>query len=131
MIEEAEDKSEPQTQAWRRWLKVALATPAAILVGLYSFVVLVNPFSSGRFSPVKAIDHVTPADRLGRISVIRDTRFDGGIFGSSIAYNLDPVRVAAGTGWRIAQIAVQGTTPANHLTLARAFNRLRDRGPSL
>jgi hypothetical protein len=116
----AEDESRRQ---WRNWLCALLSLAAGCSVLLYAAVVLIDPFSTGRFSLTQRIDFTTSNSRLANAGLVRDLQFDGAILGDSTAFALDPVRIAGTSKWRIAQLAIPAATPANILTVARAFER--------
>jgi hypothetical protein len=108
---------------WRNWLSCLISLSVAFNALLYSAVVLVDPFSTGRFSLTQRIDFVTSNTRLASAGLVRDPQFNGAIIGDSVAFPLDPAKVAGYSGWRIAQLAVPAATPANMLIVARAFER--------
>jgi hypothetical protein len=92
---------------------------------LYLAVLVIDPFSTGRFALTQRIDFTTSNVRLGRAGLVRDLRFNGAIFGSSTAFPLDPSRAAAGTGWRLAQLSIPAALPPDQMVVARAFERRR------
>jgi hypothetical protein len=116
---------------WRHWLWRFGGVFAATSVGLYLCVILVDPFSTGRFALTQRIDVATPVSRLAKVGIVRDPEFNAAIFGSSLGVPLDPVEVGAGTGWRVAQLAIEAALPPNQLTVARAFERHHRLGAAL
>lgn len=111
---------------WRRWLRAFLLT--AIILGgvLYAGVVLIDPFSTGRFSLAQGVDIASRNARLIKGGVARDPRFDAAIFGSSTGYALDPQKIGDGSGWTVAQLAIPATLPPSQLLVARAFQGHRN-----
>jgi hypothetical protein len=118
-------------RAWRHWLWRFGGLFAATSVGLYLCVILVDPFATGRFALTQRIDVATPVSRLAKAGVVRDPQFNAAIFGSSMGMPLDPAKVGAGTGWRVAQLAIEAALPPNQLTVARAFERHHRTGDAL
>lgn len=119
------DESSRDARFWRRWLATFLVTVGLPGVLLYVSVVLIDPFSTGRFALTQAIDIASHNPRLIKGAVARDPRFDAAVFGSSTGYPLDPQKIGAETGWTVAQLAVPAALPTNQLVVARAFQRPR------
>lgn len=114
---------EAKRRQWRNWLHTLLLVAVAGGALLYLAVVLIDPFSTGRFSLTQRIDITTSNTRLAKAGLVRDPRFDAAIFGDSTAFPLDPTKIAGTSGWRLAQLAIPAATPANILTVARSFER--------
>lgn len=108
---------------WRRWLAVLLLMAVAIGATTYTAVILIDPFSTGRFSLTQRTDFTTSFPRLAFAGLVRDPQFNGAILGDSTASSLDPAAIAGSSGWRIAQLAIQAATPANIFTMARSYAR--------
>ncbi len=108
---------------WRRWLAAFLLTAGVLGAVLYAGVVLIDPFSTGRFSLTQDIDIASRNPRLIKEAVARDPRFDAAIFGSSTGYPLDPQKIGTGSGWDVAQLAIPATLPPSQLLVARSFQR--------
>src|SRR5262245_62393216 len=89
----------------------------------YLVVVLIDPFSTGRFSLTQRIDFATENKRLYGAGLVRDLRFNAALFGDSTSFALDPSTIAGASGWRMAQLSVPAATPGNILTIASAFAR--------
>jgi hypothetical protein len=98
---------------------------------LYTDVVLIDPFSTGRFGLSHRIDFASRNTRLVYAGLVRDAGFDGAIFGSSTAVPLDPEKIAVGTAWRFAHLSILAALPQNQLTVARAFARYHSKMPTL
>jgi hypothetical protein len=120
-----------ETRAWRVWLWTMLASLVAPGLALYCAVLLVDPFSTGRFALTQRIDIAADNPRFGRVGLVRDPQFNGAVFGSSMGFPLDPARMSEGTGWRIAQLAIWATPPLDQLSVAGAFDRYHRERPSL
>jgi hypothetical protein len=110
---------------WARWLGTFVAILAGLFVACYAFVVLIDPFSTGRFALTQRIDRV-PHDSwfwFAKAGLIRDAQFDAILLGSSVAGTLDPVHIGEIAGRNILQAALYGAFPHNLLTVSRAFDR--------
>jgi hypothetical protein len=117
--------------AWRAWIWIFLGTMLILFPALYLAVLVIDPFSTGRFALTQQIDFTTRNVRLGRAGLVRDLQFNGAIFGSSTAFPLDPSRAAAGTGWRLAQLSIPAALPPDQMAVARAFERRRHNASTL
>jgi hypothetical protein len=116
---------------WRRWLAAFLLTTVLLGTTLYAVIVLVDPFSTGRFTLVQGVDIASRNARLLKGAVARDAQFDAAIFGSSTGYPLDPQRIGEGTNWTVAQLAIPASLPPSQLLVARTFQRHRSGRASL
>lgn len=112
-----------ETPRWRRWLVAFGLTAAGLAAVVYAAVVLIDPYSTGRFSPVQRIDLASSNPRLVKGALVRDLRFDAAIFGSSTGYPLDPQNVGGPSGWRVAQLGIPAALPPSQLVVARAYQR--------
>jgi hypothetical protein len=123
-IEEISRGSPLATDArWSIWLWTFLSLSVGCNILLYCAVVLIDPFSTGRFALTQRVDLATENTLLVRAGLVRDRQFDGAIIGASSGLFLDPINIAQGTRWRIAQLGAMAASPASQLTLARAFER--------
>jgi len=111
------------TRPWRRWLAVFAGTTFVVGAVVYLAVLLIDPFATGRFTPIKSIELASNNPRLLKAGLVRDPRFDGAIFGSSTGYPLDPQRIGDASGWRVAQYAIPASLPPSQLRVARAYQR--------
>src|SRR6202521_1926374 len=116
---------------WRRWLAilvVALATGALLFLAL---VVVIDPYSSGHFTPFTSVD-ITTFNRLymnaGRV---RDTRFDAAIFGTSTSILIDPAPIGQATAHRFVLLSIEGAYPPEHHYLVDRFDRLHRDKPAI
>ena len=117
-------------RAWRTWIAITLSAGLSATALLWVAVVLIDPYSSGRFALTQRIDLATENARLADAGLVRDQQFDGAIFGDSTAVAIDPRVVAQGTGWSIAQLAFPASVE-NMLTIAAAFERFHPDRPTL
>jgi hypothetical protein len=84
-LELAAGRGADDVRPWRRWLVAFLATTAVVGIAVYLAIVLIDPFATGRFTPVGRIDLASGNPRLDKAGLVRDLRFDAAIFGSSTA----------------------------------------------
>jgi hypothetical protein len=113
--------------SWRRWLAIYAATLAAGVVALWLFVVLSDPFSTGRFTALSGIDIASSVRTHANAGRVRDPTFDSAMIGNSISTRFEPDRINALTGLRVLQLSIPGLGPDEQLTLARAFVRAHQR----
>ncbi len=118
-------------RAWRRWLFTFLATTVVLGAVVYVAIVLIDPFATGRFTPIRSIELASNNPRLLKAGLVRDMRFDAAIFGSSTGYPLDPRKIGDASGWRVAQVAIPASLPPSQLQVARAYQRFHAGQPTL
>lgn len=107
---------------WRAWLRTFALAPIIFAV-VYILTVLLDPFSTGRFSPITRIDIATRNLLYGHAARVRDTTFNAAVVGNSHGLPLDPARLTAATGQRFVQLSAPGLNPSEQLTIARAVMR--------
>ncbi len=116
---------------WRRWLWILAFLTLAPFAALYAIVVVVDPFSTGRFTPITRIDIATHNLTLAHAGRVRDLTFNAAIFANSRGMTLDPVRLTALTGRPFVQLSGYGYGPQEVITIAHAFVRHhRGRSPA-
>lgn len=120
-----------EARRWRRWLAAFLLTTGLLGTFVYAGVVLVDPFSTGRFTLIQGVDVASRNARLLKGGVARDPQFDAAVFGSSTGFPLDPRRIGNGTGWAVAQLAIPASLPPSQLLVARTFQRYHSNGANL
>jgi len=111
--------------AWQSWLRMLLTLLTALCAGLYIAVVLIDPFSTGRFALTQRIDRASTDTWywFTKAGIIRDQRFDAAIIGSSVSGTLDPVQIGQATGRAIVQLTLYGAGPPDSLLALRSFVR--------
>ena len=122
MRENAHNSGDP-TARWRNWLAVLITLSAVLSGSLYLAVVVIDPMSTGRFALTRRIDYASRNPRLAKAGLVRDSQFNGALISSSSGFPLDPERIAEGTRWRIAQLAIPAAIPVDQLVVTRAFAR--------
>jgi hypothetical protein len=109
--------------ACRRWLITWAIAFAAALALTWTFLLLVDPYDSGRFSPLPQSRAFDSNARTANASRGRNSAFDSAIIGNSTAVALDPARLSESTGnkLRLAQLSVVASGPREQLTVLRWF----------
>lgn len=116
---------------WRAWLWTFAWVPVGF-AAICALTIMLDPYSTGRFTPFTRIDLATRNDVLGHSARSRDTAFNAGIAGDSNALPLEPARLSAATGLRFAQLSGLGLSPGEQLLIARNFIRnRRQQAPAL
>jgi hypothetical protein len=120
------------SRQWRRWLVTLVSIIVGTMAVLYGAVVLLDPFSTGHFTPIARIDIATRNITMGHVARVRDLRFDAAIIGNSHAVTFDPGRLSALTGRAFAQLSSPGYGVREQFVVTRAFVReRRGRAPAL
>lgn len=108
-------------QAYRR---CAIAFLAVFFGGIgltYAFLLVVDPWDTGRF-PTPMPGGVSDIERrTATASRGRDPRFDSAIFGNSRTYSLDPARLSAATGYNFVSLGTPAAGPREEVQVARYF----------
>lgn len=118
---------------WRRTLWqygvgcVVIAMLAAI------FVIVLDPYDSGRFSPFDGYGVPSFGQRLTAASLARAPDTQAAIIGNSTVQLIDPARLTEMTGPRFVSLAIPATGPIEQLAVARWLVRHHDglSGPAL
>jgi hypothetical protein len=115
---------------WRRWIAVYLAVLLGLASAGFLALVLLDPFSTGRLTPIKSFNITTSFRILAHAGRIRNPAFDSAIFGNSRSFPIDPARLSAMTGYRIVHLAMPGMYPPEQLFFLHTFVRQhRGRAP--
>ena len=88
---------------------------------IWCLIVFVDPFSTGRYTPIRRADFATKDVLFGHSSRIRDTYFDAAVAGNSHGIVLNPERLTAALQQHFAQLSSLGLNPNEILSLATAF----------
>ena len=67
----ADDENLGEARPWRRWLVAFLATVVVLGVTVYAAVVLIDPFATGRFTPIRSIELASNNPRLLKAGLVR------------------------------------------------------------
>ncbi len=122
------DSETAAASAWKRWLGKFLTTLSLAAAAILASIVLLDPYSTGRLSPITRVDITVGRRLFENAARVRDLRFDAAIFGNSHAYRLEPARLDRATGRHFVQLAISMTYPNEHMFLMRQFDlRRRER----
>ena len=108
---------------WSRWLVIFLTVTILGATTLWCTVILLDPFSTGRLTPVRRVDVASKNALLGHAARVRDPRFNAAIIGNSHAIPLDPKHIGDATDLRFAQLGIPAILPAEEFIIGRAFQR--------
>jgi hypothetical protein len=115
--------SAARARAWGRWLLCFAATLVGGTALLFLFVVVVDPYSTGRLTPFRDVDIAISWHHLSNAGRVRDPQFDAAVFGNSRALRLDPPHLDELTGRKFVQLSVIATGPTEQFAVAKAFVR--------
>lgn len=115
--------SSDRPRPWADWLVWYFAVLAGSAAALYLFVLIMDPFSTGLFSPFKSVDIAFSGHAESNAGRVRDSAYDSAIFGNSVATAIQPDLLDGPGSRRFVLLALPGLGPNNQLTIARAFVR--------
>ena len=108
---------------WRGFVLRFVAVFVASLVVALAFVVLIDPYDSGRF-PGMGISGISDTNqRTANVSLGRSDKFNAAIFGNSHGQLLDPDRLTRATGLSFVQLTIPGAFAPEQLAMMRWFIR--------
>jgi hypothetical protein len=144
-------ESKPGDRVWRRFALAFLAVFGGVVVLVYVFIILVDPYDSGRFPSLglrgthdvargdgDAITGATPpsmssnaaafgntdeSQRTANVALGRAARFNAAIFGNSHGQLLSPHRLTRATGLKFVQLTVPGANVREQLATMHWFIR--------
>jgi hypothetical protein len=122
-ISSSEATAEGAATAWGRWLVYFLGTLALGCALVLAFVLVVDPYDSGRVGllGIKGVRDESP--RTATASRARDPAFDAAVIGNSTGQLLKPAELSQLTGARFVQLTIPGTGPREQLAVLRFFVR--------
>jgi hypothetical protein len=130
---------------WRRFTILFVGVFAAVVGIAYGFIILVDPYDSGRFaslglrSPydastsqvadltgsippsVAAFGDTDTSQRTSNVALGRSPRFNAAIFGNSHGQLLSPHRLSRATGLNFVQLTVPGSNVREQLAMMHWF----------
>ncbi len=115
--------SSTSSSDWRRFFRVAVGTAAVLAVGIYLFIVLVDPFDALPLSPPADRVPVATNARFSFPALARSDRFDSAVFGTSTSRLLRPAMLDAAFGARFANLAMNDATVYEQSRLMAVFAR--------
>lgn len=119
--------SDAAPPGWGRWLAVFLGVLGAAGGAVLLYLVLIDPYDSGRYVPSWITGVVDESPRTANASRGRDQSFDSAIIGNSSGQLLRPATLSQLTGLRFVQLTVPGTGPREQFALLRWFARHHER----
>jgi hypothetical protein len=115
--------SSDESSQWTRCLTACLGTLGLGALLLLTFMIVVDPYDSGKFG-LLGIEGVNDRDtHTGAASRARDTHFDSAIIGNSTALLLDPVALSQASGLRFVQLSIVGASPREQFAVLDFFLR--------
>ena len=121
------DVAAAETAEWGRWLATFLGTLALGAAAVFAFVLIVDPYDSGRvgLTGIQGVRDASP--RTANASRARDPQFDSAVIGNSTGQLVKPDELSRLTGNRFVQLTVPGTGPREQLAIADFFVRQHPR----
>jgi hypothetical protein len=107
--------------AWKNWLIACGAAFAATVAVVWAFLLLVDPYDTGRFSVLKQSEIFNRDPRTANASRGRNPLFNAALIGNSNGQALNPGRLSAATSLRFVQLTIPKTGPREQLTMLRWF----------
>src|SRR5215831_9245801 len=109
--------------AWRGFATRFLAVFVAVLAVTLAFVILIDPYDSGRFPSLGIVGVSDTNQRTEYVSLGRSDKFNAAIFSDSHGQLLDPDRLTQTTGLSFVQLSVPGANAPEQLAVMRWFIR--------
>jgi hypothetical protein len=144
-------ETKPADRVWRKFALAFLAVFGGVVLLVYVFVILVDPYDSGRFPSLglrsahevvrgdgDAITGATPraafsnpaafgntdeSQRTANVALGRAARFNAAIFGNSHGQLLSPHRLSQTTGLKFVQLTVPGANVREQIAMMHWFIR--------
>src|ERR1700722_3829916 len=108
---------------WRRWLVILLGTLVTSAAAVLAAVVILDPYSTGRLTPIQRGDITIPTRTFVVAGLARDPRFDAAVLGNSHGMSIEPEIIDAATGARFVPLWVYEQPPPVTMFLLDAFDR--------
>jgi hypothetical protein len=109
--------------AWRGFAARFLAAFVAVLAATLAFVILIDPYDTGRFPSLGIVGISDTNQRTENVSLGRSDKFNAAIFSDSHGQLLDPDRLTQATGLSFVQLSVPGAYAPEQLAMMRWFIR--------
>ena len=117
----AEATTMSQQRVWRRFAIIFLGVFFGGLGSIYAFLLVVDPYDTGRFPTPLGPGVFDGGSRTANASRGRDPRFNAAVFGNSRGQLLDPAKLSEATGSSFVQLTTPGSGPKEHMTMMRYF----------
>ena len=109
--------------AWRRFVVRFVAVFVANLAVVLCFVLLIDPYDSGRFPSIGISGTADRSQRTENVGLGRSEKFNAAIFGNSHGLLLDPERLTRASGLSFVQLTVPGASAPEQLAMLHWFIR--------
>src|SRR5215813_7154996 len=90
---------------WRGFVAQFLGVFVAIMAATLAFVILIDPYDSGRFPSLGIVGVSDTNQRTEYVSLGRSDKFNAAIFSDSHGQMLDPDRLTQSTGLSFVQLS--------------------------
>ena len=114
---------EASETAWCGFVRCVVAVFGGGLALVLAFIVLIDPYDSGRFPSLGLSGISDETQRTANVSLGRSSRFDAAIFGNSHGQLLDPERLSQATGLSFVQLTIPGANAPEAIAVMRWFIR--------
>ena len=102
-------------------IQITVATTLGGVATFMLMVLLVDPYSTGYFTPLDPVDVATDEPTFANAGRARNPRFNAAIVGNSRMMRLSPDELDRLTGLRFVSLAMPGIGPAEQIATARTF----------
>jgi hypothetical protein len=100
-----------------RFIGVFLAAALGIGLALAAMLILLDPYDTGRLTPLVKPGIPATGPRMANASRMRNPAFDAAILGNSTIQQINPERLGAQTGRTFVQLSVPGTGPMEQVAM--------------
>jgi hypothetical protein len=107
----------------RGFLRVFTGVAAAAAGLILAVLLLVDPFATGRMTPIRSTVMQEANPRMAHVARARDPRFDAAVIGNSTVQILSPERLNALTGLSFVQLSIPGTGPMEQAAILHHLAR--------
>jgi hypothetical protein len=116
-------KLTPLERAYRRCAIVFLTVFFGGIGLIYAFLLVVDPWDTGRFPSPMPPGVADIERRTATVSRGRDLRFNAAIVGNSRTFSLDPDKISKATGYSFVSLGTPGAGPQEEMLVTRYFLR--------
>jgi hypothetical protein len=109
--------------AWRGCVMRFLAALVGLLALTLAFIIVIDPYDSGRFPSLGITGISDTNQRTEYVSLGRSDKFNAAVFGDSHGQLLDPDRLTQATGLSFVQLSNPGARAPEQLAVMRWFIR--------
>jgi hypothetical protein len=110
------------------FLRAFAGTAACLCLVVAAVLLVLDPYDTGRLTPLSRPGVPETAPRMASASRVRDTRFNAAIIGNSTIQLVNPERLKSLTGLDFVQLSVPGTGPMEQAALVERLFSLRGAG---